>query len=1062
MGLGLSALLGYLLDFPVLYTFGSAIATTKIPTALLMLLLGTIVLLHSLNQSKNRLLKTVLAGSLLGVSAVIVMSFLLPDNAGFGLWLKTNYLDYRESPWGRPALITALSFGLVGGAFLLIQRPRMLMAGQLVALFCLMLDAMALLGHMADIPAFYTFGSLSAVALPTVLGLLLSNFSVLWLTRRQGILQTLTSSYWGGMAFRYTGLYLFVVPALLLVGYLLSVSRQWIDPQFGLLLVLYLFTIGAFVLFYNLAGHLNKLDAQSRWQVDQLRANSEELIKQKTFTETIFNSVTSGIIAAKAIRSVDGQIEELMIDAVNQQGTAMTGHTVAAMLGQRLGALYPGIRETGLFDLYARTIETGEPQTQELYYGHDGLNMWVDLHTTKLGDGLVITWNDISERKQAELEVQKQASEYKAVLDTALTAILTFESVRDEAGKITDFRYLSVNQAMLRPTGLSESHFVGNNLVTLYPGMAESGILTRYISVVETGESQQFETHYQYDGYDMWNLVAVSPYGDGVVVSYVDITAQKQAELSARQQAELLESIQNTTQMGISAYKSIRDESGTIINFKPVFRNAASAQLSGEPVGMIDPLNDRTLLDLAPAVKETGLLATYIQVAETGESMQFEQHYTIGGTEKWYEMMLQPWGDGFVANVLDTTELRKTEREKLEQAEWLTSMQKVSQMGLSAYKAIRNEAGKVIDFQTIFRNEASARMSGQLLEGAIGKTLLEWLPSLRQSRTMEYYVGVLESGKAKHFEHYHEGEGISGWFEVSVQPWSDGLVVSSLETNELQKVEREKLEQAELLRHHAHQLELANYELKRSNESLQSFAFIASHDLQEPLRKITSFSDMLFHQFAGQFDPNATDLLRRMNGSALRMRQLIQDLLAYSRVETQHEAYRSVDLMKLIDELRENELWEAFYRSKAQLNCTELPLVKADPFQMRQLLQNLLSNAIKFTPTGTQPGISITSRQLNRAEVPAGLLLPIPETAPKAIPKRFYEISVRDNGIGFDQKHQERVFQIFQRLNNRSEYEGTGIGLAICKKIMERHNGAITVQSEPGKGSTFCVYLPCA
>lgn len=861
---------------------------------------------------------------------------------------------------------------------------------------------------------------------------------------------------------RLTGLLVLALGISTLIGYLISINRQWIDPQYGLLAVLCLFTVSTFVLFYNLAGHLNKIDAQSRWQVEKLKINSEELIQQRTFIEAILNNVTCGVVVSEAVRDASGAIVDFRIKAVNERSAVVAGRSVADMVGKLNTELFPGIRETGLLNLYIHTTETGEPQTRELHYGLDGLDIWVYLQTTKLGDGLVITAADISEHKRAELEVQKQAERLETILNTALTAISVLETVRDETGKITDFRYTLVNREVLRADDFPESMFIGNKLSELFPGVIESGLLDRYVAVAESGVPQQFEMHYQYDGYNSWQLLAISPHGDGVVVSYTDITPQKQAELRAREQAELLESIQKVSKMGISAYKAIRDESGTIIDFKPVFRNEASAQISGESAGMTDPRNKRTLLDFAPAVKETGLFARYIQVTETGQSLEFEQHYTVGDSEKFYEMRIQPWGDGFVANVLDTTEFRKVEREKLEQAEWMTSIQQVSQMGLSAYKAVRNEAGEVVDFQTVFRNEASARMSGQSLEGAIGKNLLEWLPSLRQSQTMEHYIGVLKSGKSKHFEHYHEGEGITGWFEVSVQPWSDGLVVSSLETTELRRVEREKLEQAELLRHHTQQLELTNHELERSNESLQSFAYIASHDLQEPLRKITSFSDMLFHQFAGQFDANATDLLRRMNGSALRMRQLIQDLLTYSRVETQRESYRSIDLVKLIDELRENELWEAFYRSKAQLNCIELPPVKADPFQMRQLLQNLLSNAIKFTPSGTQPVIMITSRVLNRAEVPMGLLSPSVPNQQPIDSSRFYEIRVRDNGIGFDQRHQERVFQIFQRLNNRNHYEGTGIGLAICKKIMERHNGAITVQSEPGKGSTFCVYLPCS
>ena len=192
------------------------------------------------------------------------------------------------------------------------------------------------------------------------------------------------------------------------------------------------------------------------------------------------------------------------------------------------------------------------------------------------------------------------------------------------------------------------------------------------------------------------------------------------------------------------------------------------------------------------------------------------------------------------------------------------------------------------------------------------------------------------------------------------------------------------------------------------------------------------------------------------------MRLLIQDLLVYSRVETHRETFKPIELTKLIQGLQQEELWAAMHQSKAVINLGELPTLVADPMQMRQLFQNLLSNAIKFCPNGVMPVITISSRIVDKAEVSVGLLSPAKagDSKPTGKPKTFYELSVTDNGIGFDQKYADRIFQIFQRLNGRNQYAGSGIGLAICHKIVERHNGGITANSKLGEGSTFRVYLP--
>jgi len=236
------------------------------------------------------------------------------------------------------------------------------------------------------------------------------------------------------------------------------------------------------------------------------------------------------------------------------------------------------------------------------------------------------------------------------------------------------------------------------------------------------------------------------------------------------------------------------------------------------------------------------------------------------------------------------------------------------------------------------------------------------------------------------------------------------------------------------------ELRLAQYsaDLARSNAELEQFAYVASHDLQEPLRMVASFSQLLAKRYQGKLDKDADDFIAFAVDGATRMQQLINDLLAYSRVGTRGKPPAPTDLSEVLSNAEAN-LHEAIKESKAEVTYSPLPIVDGDQVQLTQLLQNLLANAIKFR-SQEPPRIQVS------AQAQDGDWL----------------VSVQDNGIGIAKEHQERIFAIFQRLHARDEYPGTGIGLALCKKIVERHGGRIWVESAPGQGTTFYFNLPGA
>jgi PAS domain S-box-containing protein len=244
------------------------------------------------------------------------------------------------------------------------------------------------------------------------------------------------------------------------------------------------------------------------------------------------------------------------------------------------------------------------------------------------------------------------------------------------------------------------------------------------------------------------------------------------------------------------------------------------------------------------------------------------------------------------------------------------------------------------------------------------------------------------------------------------------------------------------------ELSNTNSELERSNRELQEFASVASHDLQEPLRKIQAFGDRLRTRSREELGEQGRDYLDRMQASAVRMSTLINDLLSFSRVTTKAQPFAIVDLNEVSREVL-SDLEARIAQTGGSVEIGPLPTLEADPLQMRQLIQNLIGNALKFRKLDTPPSVRVTAET-------------VPSTNGDAAGPESYLLRFEDNGIGFDEKYLDRIFNVFQRLHGRGEYEGTGMGLAICRKIVERHGGQITARSTPGEGATFLVTLPAS
>jgi signal transduction histidine kinase len=258
-----------------------------------------------------------------------------------------------------------------------------------------------------------------------------------------------------------------------------------------------------------------------------------------------------------------------------------------------------------------------------------------------------------------------------------------------------------------------------------------------------------------------------------------------------------------------------------------------------------------------------------------------------------------------------------------------------------------------------------------------------------------------------------------------------------------QRVQERTIELESALR----DLRVFSAKLEVSNRELEEFASVASHDLQEPLRKVQAFGDRLRIKAGPSLSDEGRDYLERMQKAAGRMQTLINDLLTFSRVTSKGQPFVPVELAAVAHEVV-SDLEARIEQTQGQVEIGDLPVIDADPLQMRQLFQNLIGNALKFHRKDVPPRIRISSTIINQRDEAAAVDAP------------HCQIMVTDNGIGFDEKYLDRIFNVFQRLHARNEYEGTGVGLAVCRRIVERHHGTITAKSSPGQGSTFIITLP--
>jgi len=424
---------------------------------------------------------------------------------------------------------------------------------------------------------------------------------------------------------------------------------------------------------------------------------------------------------------------------------------------------------------------------------------------------------------------------------------------------------------------------------------------------------------------------------------------------------------------------------------------------------------------------------------------------------------------GYIGAILDITELIEAQKkQELAQSIIKTSEKKFRDLIEQSPIACALYLGRELNIE--FTNEAMIKIWGKG-NTVQGKKLIDALPELEGQPYPQILRDVYDSGRAYHADSAPADVAVNGvltsfYFDVSYTPLFDednqvyGILEMAVDVtqrvmalHELQRSEqlyRELSSELETrVQTRTKELNLANRDLISSNQSLEQFAYAASHDLQEPLRKVVSFGTRLASRYERELDQDGKYLISRMQDAAERMSLMISDLLAFSRLQVNQKVFAEVDLNRILNSVL-SDLEIGIEEKKAVFDIMPLDAVWGDASQLTQLLLNLVSNALKYQPAGQVPHISVSTSKADPSELNQTVLAGHP----------YLKIQVKDNGIGFDQRHATRIFQMFQRLHGKSEYSGSGIGLALCNKVVQNHYGLLTAESEIGSGSCFNVYLP--
>ncbi len=666
---------------------------------------------------------------------------------------------------------------------------------------------------------------------------------------------------------------------------------------------------------------------------------------------------------------------------------------------------------------------------------------------------IIISINDITQHKITEDKLQKSEKHIQAVQENSLDRFTILKPVHDDQGEIIDFSYIYQNAQAAKNTGLKSEEIAGLRMTELWPTFTQTNFFNMYKRALTSQEVVEFEENYSSDGIDEWFYAKATPIPDGLAISTQIVTDHKKAQEKLLESKEKLNTLFENLSVGIS----VIDNEGKVIYENPALEKILGLSETELKLGKYAERKyyNSDYTEISPSeLPSNRAFHEQTPVKDVEVGVLVDKNHMIWTNVSAIPLSFPDWKMLLVT--YDITKRKKMEEKLKESYERFNLAQKASNIGTFEWNIQTGVNIWTPELEAIYG----------LKEGEFPGTQGAWEDLIHPEDMEKAINGVdiaLKTGKPTESEFRVKwADGSVHWLlgRWQVIKGDDGELLKLIginvditalkeyESKQLKLLENEKeltnklhttnqkLEKVnmELIHHQNIQNKLIK-KLEVSNKELEQFAYVASHDLQEPLRMVTSFTQLLAMKYKDKLDADADDYIDFIVEGSHRMKDLIDDLLAYSRLNTEKTEYQFSDLNQLLDKVLLG-MKNTIVEENVQIIHDELPTVRCDSSQLGQVLQNLISNSIKFHETS--PKIHISAEETDEEWI----------------------LGVSDEGIGIGPEHQQQIFDVFKRLHTRKEYPGTGIGLSICKRVVERHNGKIWVESELGKGSSFYFTLP--
>ena len=719
----------------------------------------------------------------------------------------------------------------------------------------------------------------------------------------------------------------------------------------------------------------------------------------------------------------------------NRRMAAMLGLEPRELVGRFFSDfLFPDDQERAGADLKELTRRGGDGELDVRLRRHDGSAIWVRVgFTTVAGEsgrnvGFLGLFTDITDRKRAEESLRQSEEKFRVLADGA----------SDPIGIVQGRRFTYVNPFLERLSGYSREELLSMDVAQLVHPDYRPLVMDR---ARRRQMGEPLPSHYEYKmvtrtGEARWMQLSVSRIelkGAPALIGIAhDVTDRREAEEAVKRERAFLRQVIDA----VPGFVFVKDAEG---RFELANRSVAEAYGT-----TVEAIVGRTDADYTASEEEVRRFRDNdLQVIGSGSPLHIpeEKVTDAGGRRRWLTTYKVPLADeqGQCNRVLgvstDITDLKEAQ-------EALTRSERIKSLVLNATAELFTYYDR--DLRILWVNRAAAEAAGVPVSQIVGRRCYDVWHGRAAACTPCPMVRAIETGRDQE-EEVKTADGrvwrVRSYPVLDERGHVEGLVCFGQDITDHRKAE-EALQRTheELERRVAErtaELEEANRELRRSNQDLQSFAYASSHDLQEPLRTVATYVQVLEKRYGDQLDDQARQYIDFAVQGAKRMHFLIRGLLAYSRVSTQIRPAAPTDAGKVLDEAIDN-LGLTIEENGAQVTADPLPVVRADPVQLLQVFQNLLANALKFRHPDRRPVVHVGVERQDGEWV----------------------FLVRDNGIGIEPQYFGRVFDIFQRLSPGGDYEGTGIGLALVKRIVERHGGRVWVDSDFGEGSTFFFSLP--